>query len=190
MKVNVLIIGAGVIGSSIARELSRYDHNIAVLDSYDAETGALGFTSATASTANQPFLMRSTAGATEISLSNVEVAAAAAEPVVTKNEASLKGTYTSTAISNAEKNYVLSNNQIFSVGEAGATINPYRAYIQIDQSSEVKALTFFVDDTETAIEGINADVNNDAEIFNLAGQRVNKAQRGIYIINGKKVLVK
>ncbi len=32
MKVNVLIIGAGVIGSSIARELSRYDLNIAVLD--------------------------------------------------------------------------------------------------------------------------------------------------------------
>jgi hypothetical protein len=27
-------------------------------------------------------------------------------------------------------------------------------------------------------------------IYNIAGQRVNKAQKGIYIQNGKKVLVK
>lgn len=32
MKVNVLIIGAGVVGSSIARELSRYDLSVAVCD--------------------------------------------------------------------------------------------------------------------------------------------------------------
>ena len=29
-----------------------------------------------------------------------------------------------------------------------------------------------------------------AEIFNLAGQRLQKAQRGVNIVNGKKVLVK
>lgn len=29
---------------------------------------------------------------------------------------------------------------------------------------------------------------SEADIYNLAGQRVNKAQKGIYIINGKKVL--
>lgn len=163
--------------------------NIAVLDSYDASTGALGFKAADVSTANEPFLMRSTAGTTEISLSNVAVAAAAATDAV-KGEASLKGAYTSTDITNAEKNYVLSNNQIYSVGTAGATINPYRAYIQIAESAPVKALTFFVDDTETAIEGIEATEMQNGEIYNLAGQRVNKAQKGIYIVNGKKVLVK
>jgi len=29
-----------------------------------------------------------------------------------------------------------------------------------------------------------------SEIFNLAGQRVSKAQKGIYIVNGKKVVIK
>lgn len=41
----------------------------------------------------------------------------------------------------------------------------------------------------TGINGINAD-NNNAPIYNVAGQRVNKAQKGIFIQNGKKVAVK
>lgn len=31
---------------------------------------------------------------------------------------------------------------------------------------------------------------DNAEIFNVAGQRMNKLQRGINIVNGKKVLIK
>ena len=119
--------------------------DIAVLDSYNKATGALGFTTAAASEANKPFLMRSTSGVTEINLSDVAVSAAAATDV-TKSEASLKGVYASTNITNEAKNYVLSNNQIFSVGTAGATINPYRAYIQISQDQSARELKFVVDD--------------------------------------------
>ena len=162
---------------------------IAVLDSYDAETGALGFTSVDASTANVPFLMRSSSAKSEITLSDVAVAAAAVTDAV-KSEASLKGAYTAKDITNAEKNYVLSSNKIYSVGEAGATINPYRAYIQIAQDAPAKALTFFVDDLPTAIESIEAAPQESAVIYNLAGQRLNKAQKGVNIINGHKVLVK
>ena len=42
---------------------------------------------------------------------------------------------------------------------------------------------------KTAIKGINADDSN-APIYNVAGQRVSKAQKGVYIQNGKKVAVK
>ena len=42
---------------------------------------------------------------------------------------------------------------------------------------------------ETGIENVNANLNlNEGPIYNIAGQRVNKAQKGIYIINGKKIL--
>ena len=37
----------------------------------------------------------------------------------------------------------------------------------------------------TGINGVNAD-NENAPIYNLAGQRVSKAQKGIFIQNGKK----
>ena len=41
----------------------------------------------------------------------------------------------------------------------------------------------------TGINSINADDNN-APVYNVAGQRVSKAQKGVYIQNGKKVAVK
>jgi hypothetical protein len=167
--------------------------NIAVLNSYNQATGALGFTSAAVSTANVPFLMRSTAGTTEICLSNVEVEAAGATDA-TVNEASLKGVYSTTNITNAEKNYVLSSNKIYPVGTLGATINPYRAYIQIAQDAEARALTFFVDGEETTdISGACRTESVEfatAPVYNLNGQRVQNAKKGIFIQNGRKVVIK
>lgn len=48
----------------------------------------------------------------------------------------------------------------------------------------------FDDNTTTAIEGVATVKMNNGEIFNLQGQRVTKATKGLYIINGKKVMVK
>ena len=41
----------------------------------------------------------------------------------------------------------------------------------------------------TAISEVKAQMNTGA-IYNLQGVRVEKAQKGIYIMNGKKVIVK
>ena len=46
-----------------------------------------------------------------------------------------------------------------------------------------------VEVTPTGINSINADDAN-APVYNLSGQRVNKAQQGVFIQNGKKVAVK
>ena len=58
--------------------------------------------------------------------------------------------------------------------------------------SGVKTLSIFGtdDDTPTGINGIAADKLENAAIYNLSGQRVARPEKGIYIINGKKVLVK
>lgn len=166
------------------------DRNIAVLDSYDKSTGALGFTSADASTANVPFLMRSTAGTNEISLSNVTVAAASVSNSIA-NEASLIGTYTQTTVDAGDGvyNYVLSNNTIYKVGANAATVNPYRAYIQITQPAQAR-LTFTVNGETTAIEGMANDESQNGTLYNLQGQRVTNARKGIYIQNGKKTVIK
>lgn len=42
----------------------------------------------------------------------------------------------------------------------------------------------------TGISGFTAEKQNNATIYNLNGQCVEKAQKGLYIINGKKVMVK
>jgi hypothetical protein len=64
------------------------------------------------------------------------------------------------------------------------TIKAGKAYLEVESS--VKAF-FFAGDDATGIANVEKAVE-DGAIYNLAGQRVNKAQKGIYIINGKKVL--
>jgi len=52
-------------------------------------------------------------------------------------------------------------------------------------------LSFCFDDETTGIEKVeNAAVNANGTMFNLAGQRVAQPTKGLYIVNGKKVVVK
>ncbi|MCQ2197050.1 MAG: hypothetical protein MJZ60_05985, partial [Bacteroidaceae bacterium] len=59
--------------------------------------------------------------------------------------------------------------------------------------SGVKEYTFIFNDEETGetkVVDAFGESKTDDVIYNLSGQRVNKAQKGLYIMNGKKVLVK
>lgn len=52
-------------------------------------------------------------------------------------------------------------------------------------------LNITVDKTLTGINGVTVDDLQNAEVYNLQGQKVSKVQQGgIYIVNGKKVIVK
>ncbi len=62
------------------------------------------------------------------------------------------------------------------------TIKAGKAYLE--GASGIKAFLF--NDEATGISNVN--VNENGAIYNLAGQRLNKMQKGINIINGKKVL--
>ncbi|MBQ8127636.1 MAG: hypothetical protein IJ176_04475 [Prevotella sp.] len=162
---------------------------MATLDSYEGTT--LNFTSITESTPNEPFLMRSESDKSSIELSNVAVVAAEAKDVV-KGNASLKGVYAETTVNAAEgvTNYVLSSNVIYPVGANAAMVAPYRAYIQVSESA-ARSLKFVVDGSEsTGIEGVAAADAESTRVYNLNGQQVKSAQKGIFIQNGKKVVMK
>ena len=45
-------------------------------------------------------------------------------------------------------------------------------------------------DNATGVEELDADLNLDEPIYNLAGQRLGKMQKGINIVNGRKILIK
>ena len=80
----------------------------------------------------------------------------------------------------------------FRKAAGGNALKAYRAYLKKVAVGEVK-VAFDIDGVEvTGIEAVemhNALFGNDA-IYNLNGQRVNATQRGIYIVNGKKVVIK
>ena len=166
--------------------------SIAVLSSYDNANNAVGFSSADYSEANKPFLMKSSATMNNIELNNVAVAAAVADNDA-KNELSFIGVYKGTEVGRGEnvKNFVLKDNTIYRVGDKAATINPYRAYFQVAQPGEEARLKFFINGQQTTdIEGVKAEKSLNGVIYNLNGQRVEKANKGLYISNGKKVVLK
>ena len=69
------------------------------------------------------------------------------------------------------------------------TVGANTAYIEALPSS-ARFIGFDFDNTTTAIEGVVNVKADNGEIYNLQGQRVVKALKGLYIINGKKVVVK
>ena len=72
------------------------------------------------------------------------------------------------------------------------TVATNRAYIQIDEGAGIKEfISIDFEDDATSIQNSKFEIQNEeAPIYNLAGQRLNKMQKGINIVNGKKIMVK
>ena len=73
----------------------------------------------------------------------------------------------------------------------GGTIAAGKAYLELDSSVDVKALFFDFGGEATGMSEelrMKNEESKGEEIYNLAGQRLNKAQKGINIVNGKKIL--
>jgi hypothetical protein len=92
-------------------------------------------------------------------------------------------------------NYVVKGNKIRKVvGTGGVTVGQYKGYITLADISPVSARGFdfisFEDNGTTAIETVKQELKANGEYFNLAGQRVAQPAKGLYIVNGKKVIMK
>ena len=102
----------------------------------------------------------------------------------------LHGTLTATAA--PENSFALSNkNGVtgFYPVTIGLTIPAHKAYLTVSGSSQVRALTF--DGETTGILSIENQMDSfKGEFYNLSGQRVSAPTRGLYIVNGKKVVIK
>ena len=94
------------------------------------------------------------------------------------------------------KNYLLaldpddSNVCVFRPSSGNGTLAAGRAYLPLPiESSGVKYFVGFEDDDATAISlTTNPSPVGEGSIYNLAGQRLEKMQKGVNIVNGKKIL--
>lgn len=141
----------------------------------------LTFTPITQVPANTGLLLKAEGGAT------VDVPVIASAPALTSTNC-LTGT--NEAITLEEGDYILNVVN----GKAGfyrattqyTALAAHRAYISAEAGQGVKSF-IFDDDDATAISSVEFFTEEGA-IYNVAGQRLQKMQKGINIVNGKKIL--
>ncbi|MBR5170962.1 MAG: C10 family peptidase [Muribaculaceae bacterium] len=125
------------------------------------------------------------------SADNAEVTIA--NSAITGLEYKMKGTLT--PIRDVKDIYVLNTDgSAFVLGTY--SVNPFHAFcVPIGSQNPASQLTIkltFDTDTPTGINGILDNTTNDLQgpYYNLNGQRVSRPDKGIYIVNGKKILFK
>ena len=134
--------------------------------------------------ANVPYILKNT-NTDDV---NVELSGWGLAANDTYTEGWLTGVYTETPVQ--EGCYVLQTlngvQAFYAVSNADPVNAPaYRAYLTAPAAG---ANAFFFDFDTTGINAIDALTNGNAVIYDLQGRRVNKAEKGIYIVNGKKVV--
>ena len=141
---------------------------------------------------------------TEVVMTEVKTTISANTPVVVTSEAAvnetfsgwdlstdlvakaglLTGVYTEKRIP-ATKGFVIAEDK-FSAVAGAQTIQANRAYLYV---ADTEAESYDFDSTATAIKSVFEKVAQKA-VFNLSGQQINSLQKGINIVDGKKVMVK
>ena len=138
----------------------------------------------TSISANSPVLVQGD-GQLVLTASDATVAASESSDLV---EGVLYGTYKTTTAT--EGSYVLQNQNgkigFYLVGETKPTVKAFRAYLNVP-ASDVKA--FFFNEEATGINNPTSAISeNEGVVYNLAGQRMSKMQKGVNIVNGNKIL--
>ena len=106
----------------------------------------------------------------------------------------LTGTTTGQNIAGSQSHYLVLGRKTGDTNKVGfyqptvTQIPANRAYIYLG-SSNVQGLAFNFDGATTDINSISATTDKQ-EIYDLSGRRVMKANKGLYIINGKKCFIK
>lgn len=103
----------------------------------------------------------------------------------------LSGTVAAASVT-AGDNYVLSGGSkgVGFYKFTGTTMPGFKAYLSASNvGGDVKAFSFSFEDMETAIRAIENE-NSGLEIYDISGRRVPQARKGLYIVNGKKVMFK
>ena len=93
-------------------------------------------------------------------------------------------------------NYILakkSGNLGFYAVTDGSTLSAGKAYLPLPTNqlpAGARQMTMIFDDETTGVQQIQSNVKSNGEYYDLQGRRVLTPTRGLYIVNGKKVVIK
>ena len=109
----------------------------------------------------------------------------------TDGKVSFKGTYAYQAFDSEDKSILLVGGSNLYWPQNGASLGACRAYFKLSDGASASEFVLNFGDETTGINAVNgSEFKVNGEYYNLAGQRVANPTKGLYIVNGKKVVVK
>ena len=153
--------------------------------------GKIMFTSVKETKANMPYMFKP--AKETVSAKMVEVKATIpGAPVV--GSATFEGTYDQKSIlSDGSTQYYCfkaEDGKLVHVIDNSMTVDPFRCYIKVTGGASLgRFLDIVVDDETTAVKNIKVG-SEDNVYYDLSGRRVLYPKKGMYIMNGKKVIIK
>ena len=160
---------------------------------YTAADDNINFnTSATGIPANVPVLLKATVAGTEYTIPARTIVAG--DPVYAFTNGQFIGSYyNGFEIPTEGLNYVISSNKLYVVNSE-VTMKATRAYlaleVEVEKAAKVINITFDGEATGIAtVEDGNVKLYT-GKIFDISGREVKTMTKGIYVVDGKKVMVK
>ncbi len=143
--------------------------------------------------ANTPYIVKMAALQEGLSFTNKEFKTVA-EPIKTDANFDFVGTYVALPAGNetiVEGDYVSAASGL-KPATAGKKLNAFRAFLKkkAEVPAGAKVAIMIGDEVVDGIQAAQIINNVDGTIYNLNGQKVINAQKGIFIQNGKKVVIK
>lgn len=162
--------------------------------SLEDESLSLNFIAANEIEAGKPYLLKVSK---DIDLSKVAfdgvVISKDAVPTVTE-AVTLVPTLGLTEVTGEKESilFMKSGNKLANPATLPSNMKGFRAYFQIAEGSSAREFVLNTDYVVTGIVSVDANAqNNNENIYTLEGVRVNNsARKGVYIMNGKKVIIK
>ena len=149
----------------------------------DTTNGTVTLSTIDQAPANTPVLLKGTKGGTaEIATTSDEVAAISTNYLKAAN---------ATEISSTDAKYVLAYNSGWEFRHYNGTLSAGKVYLDLSSLGvEAARLSFIFDDKTTGINTVNGEGVTANGFYNLSGQRVAQPTKGLYIVNGKKIIIK
>jgi hypothetical protein len=154
----------------------------------------VGFKSISAIEANRPFIIKVENAVSEFSVEGTDIAPES-EPELKVGSGKKRATMYGTYVANTtipEENLFLNGGKFWYSKGSSKPMKAFRSYFEFkDPLAAYEEAASRIKITFDDITGIKDLKNgNGEEIYTLSGQRVDKAGKGVYIVNGKKVIKK
>ena len=153
-----------------------------------AQGNTINFTNAKSIVAGNPYIVKLTEAVTNPTYSNVVVKSTEGETMGQGDYKFAAQIYNKPLATDGSIAYMTTSGQIKKLTSGG--IKGLRAYFIMPANGESARIHFVEEDETTGIDAIDGVIVENGNIYDLQGRKVETMKRGIYIVNGKKVVIK